>query len=84
MISPDGHYIRTIGENILADAVCIKMVGTSFFLTDYGKGSTSIFSTDGTFVRDFGADSFVRPQGITVDADSFVYVTTNRDKLWVF
>lgn len=84
VISPEWHYMRTIGETVLSDAVCIKMVGTSLFVTDFGKGCISIFSTDGKFVRDFGADSFTRPQGITVDADGFVYVTTNRDKLCVF
>lgn len=85
VISPEGHHMHTIGEGILADAVCISMVSTSaFFVTEYGKGCISVFSTSGEFVRSFGADSFTRPQGITVDADSFVYVTTNRDKLCVF
>ena len=84
VLSPEGDYMRTIGEGMLEDAVCIKMVATSaFFVTDLGNGCISIFSTEGKFIRSFAADSFTRPQGITVDADSFVYVTTNRHTLCI-
>lgn len=84
VISPEGDYVRTIGEGVLVDAVCIKMVATTaFFVTDLGKGCISIFSTEGEFIRCFAADSFTRPQGITVDADSFVYITTNRHTLCI-
>lgn len=88
VLNQDGHTVRTIGEGKLQDAVCIKIVGNSIFVTDYGRGCISVFSTDGKFIidfgKDFGEDSFVRPQGLTIDSDGFVYVTTNRNSLYIF
>ncbi len=84
VLSHDGCFIRTIGEDKLADAVCLEITGNSIFVTDYGRGCISVFKTDGTFVRDFSKNSFERPQGIAVDSDGFVHVSTNRDKLLIF
>ena len=84
VLSHDENFMGIIGEGTLADAVCLKVIGNSIFVTDFGRGCITVFHTDGKFVRDFGEDSFERPQGITVDSDGFVYVSTYRDKLFIF
>lgn len=84
VLTHHGDYLRTIGEGKLGDAVCIKVAGTSIFVTDYLKGCVWVFTTDGEYVSKFGKGSLTRPQGVTVDCDGFVYVTTGRGTLCVF
>ena len=84
VITKQGDYLRTIGERKLGDAVCIKVAGASIFVTDYLNGCVCIFTTDGEYVWKFGMGCLTRPQGMTVDSDGFVYITTARGTLYVY
>ena len=54
------------------------------FTTEYQANSVCVFTLSGDFVTTFGHDYITHPEGIAIDNDGFVYVTSNKEKIVVF
>ena len=54
------------------------------YTTEYHMNSVCVFTMAGDFVTTFGQEHIVHPEGITIDKDGYVYVTSNKESIVVF
>ena len=54
------------------------------FITEYENHRVSILTTAGKLVHTFGSQHLFEPEGITIDEDGYVYVTSHQSKILVF
>ena len=54
------------------------------YITDSGNHSVWVMSTTGETIATFGDGILRSPEGITMDKDGFVYVTSHYSKIFVF
>ena len=54
------------------------------YVTDAGNHKVWVMTTTGETIATFGDGILRRPEGITMDKDGFVYVTSHHSKIFVF
>ena len=54
-------------------------------MTDYGHHEVRVIDTRSReFITKFGNEYLYKPEGITIDRDGFVYVTSHSSKIVIF
>ena len=81
VLSPNGNSLCTIGKNgknpgELNRPVCIKVTGELLYVTERYNDRVSIFHTSGVLHATFGEGYLQEPEGLTIDEDGFVYVSS--------
>ena len=89
VMTPDGRFLYTFGKKgstpgKLHDPVCIQVRGQLLYLTEYVNNRVSVFHTSGQFVTTFGENYLRKPEGLAIDEDGFVYVTSHESSVLVF
>lgn len=89
VLTSDGHPIRQFGSKgqnpgPLKHPVDIKIADNYIFVTDYVNSNVSIFRTTGEYITSFGDGYLFKPEGIAIDLDGFVYVTSHESQIIVF
>ena len=54
------------------------------YVTELGGHRVSVITTSGELVTRFGEDYLEKPEGIAIDEDSYVYVTSHESKILMF
>ena len=85
----DGRFLYTFGKKghapgELKHPACIQVRGQLLYITEEMNNRVSVFRTSGQFVTTFGEDYLQEPDGLTIDEDGFVYVTSHTSKVLVF
>ena len=88
-MTPDGRFLYTFGKKgraagELKHPACIQVRGQLLYITEMMNNRVSVFRTSGQFVTTFGEDYLQEPDGLTIDEDGFVYVTSHTSKVLVF
>jgi len=88
-MTPDGRSLYTIGKKgsaagELHKPVGIQVRGQLLYITEMMNNRVSVFRTSGQFVTTFGEDYLQEPEGLTIDEDGFVYVTSHESAVLVF
>ena len=89
VFNPQERYVRIIGykrfgSKELEEPVNMHIVHDLLFVTEYQKNHVTVFKTSGELVTIFGKGVLQQPEGIEVDTDGYVYVTSHYSKLLVF
>ena len=85
VLTQDGKYLHTIGKKRELNGPCnITMLDDVLYITEFWNNFVSVFHTSGRFITTFGEGHLRGPEGITVDEDGFVYVTSDRRNVVVF
>ena len=59
--------------------------GNHMYITDYGHHEVRVIDTESReFISKFGSGYLYKPEGITIDQDGFVYVTSHSSKIVIF
>ena len=78
-------YIRTIMGDQVFKPVSIHMHGSHMYVTDEGNHEVRVMNIkSGELVAKFGRGYLFHPEGITIDKDGFVYVTSHLSKIVIF
>jgi len=86
----EGKFLNPFGKKgstppgELHNPVCIAVRGQLLYLTEYRNNRVSVFHTSGQFITTFGDEYLYYPEGLTIDEDGFVYVTSHHSKIFVF
>ena len=88
-MTPDGKFLYTFGRKGSAPGelhkpVSIKVRGQLLYLTEEMNNRVSVFHTSGQFVTTFGENYLQEPEGLAIDEDSFVYVTSHESAVLIF
>ena len=88
-MTPGGRFLYTFGKKgraagELHKPVCIQVRGQLLYLTEEMNNRVSVFRTSGQFVTTFGEDYLQEPDGLVIDEDGFVYVTSHESAVLVF
>ena len=54
------------------------------YTTEYQMNSVCVFTMAGDLVTTFGQEHIIHPEGIAIDKDGYVYVTSNKENIVVF
>ena len=54
------------------------------YTTEYQKNSVCVFTVAGEIVTTFGEEHLTHPEGIAIDKDGYIYVTSNKERIIVF
>ena len=89
VLTQDGKYLRTIGKKGSAPGElqapgAITIIDDIMYITELVNNRVSVFHTSGRFITTFGEGHLRGPEGITVDEDGFVYITSGRSNVVVF
>ena len=90
VLTPNERHIRTIGSQkhsmlpFKLDPVRILIHKNHAYITDYFNHCVLVMTMTGEIVATFGGESLHEPEGITIDKDDFVYVTSHHSKIFVF
>ena len=71
-------------SSIKFDPVRLLMHKDYIYVTDYFNHYIVVMSLNGETVAKFGGEFLHEPEGITVDSNGFVYVTSHHSKIIVF
>lgn len=85
----DGNFLHTFGKKgsapgELCEPISIAVRGQLLYLTEYRNNRVSVFRTSGQFITTIGDEYLYSPEGITIDEDGFVYVTSHHRNVFVF
>ena len=88
-MTPDGKFLYMFGKQgnapgELNKPICIHASGQLLYITEPTNNRVSVFHTSGQFITTFGEDYLNEPEGITIDEDGFVYVTSHKRNVLVF
>ena len=88
-MNPDGKFLHIFGKKRcapgeLAYPHCIVVRGQLLYITDNLNNRVSVFHTSGQFITTFGDEYLYEPEGLAIDEDGFVYVTSHEMKVLVF
>ena len=64
--------------------VSLQIAGDLLYVTECGNNRVSVFRTSGEFVTTFGEGHLFQPEGIAIDEDGYVYVTSHNENVLVF
>ena len=89
VFDPQERYVRTIGHkrfgtSELQRPLNMHIIDDSLFVTEFQKNHVTIFKTSGELVTIFGKGFLQQPEGLEVDVDGYVYVTSHFSKVFVF
>ena len=80
----EGRSLRIIGKSSLVRPICICVVHNLLYVTDCRKHSVLVFTISGQFVTCIGGSFLDSPDGVTVDSDGYVYVSTSKSAVFIF
>jgi sugar lactone lactonase YvrE len=76
------HHIHTIKGDAEFRPVSLFMHGNHMYVTDDGHHEVRVIDTESReFISKFGKGYLYTPEGITIDKDGFVYVTSHSSKI---
>ena len=79
------HHIYTIKEDAVFRPVSLFTHGNHMYVTDAGHNEVRVIDTESReFISKFGNGYLHKPEGITIDEDGFVYVTSHHSKIVIF
>ena len=89
VMNPGGKFLYTFGKKgsvpgELHKPVNIKVKGQLLYLTEEMNNRVSVFHTSGQFVTTFGENYLQEPEGLAIDEDGFVYVTSHESSVLIF
>lgn len=89
VFSHDETHICTIGNTLLGSLKLYRPMNLCIhddhlFVTNYGSNNVLVLNTKGDMIVSFGSEHLYAPEGITVDDNSFVYVTSHKSQIFVF
>ena len=88
VFTPNERHILTITgqkeSSIKFDPLRLLMYKNHIYVTDYFNHYIIVMSLTGETISKFGGDFLHEPEGITVDSNGFVYVTSHHSKIIVF
>ena len=74
----------SIANSLLHNPVSLVVHDELLYITEYSKHRVSIMTTKGKLIARLGAGLLQNPEGIAVDEDGFIYVTSHHSKILVF
>ena len=84
VFTPQEHFVRFIRHKKLNDPLNMCIINDFLFVTDVKKCRIVVLKTSGEFVTTIGDGTLDYPEGIQVDQDGYVYVTSHRSKIAVY
>ena len=89
VLAQDGNCEYTIGAKGSAPGellfpVSVQVKNKLLYVVEKGNHRVSVFHTFGHFITTFGTGHLHKPEGIAVDQDGYVYVSTDRKKIILF
>ena len=54
------------------------------YVTEYQRNGVTVFNKTGEYITSFGQEHLINPEGIAIDSDGYVYVTSNMKIIVVF
>ena len=84
VFTPQEHFVRFIRHKKLNDPLNMCIINDFLFVTDVKKCRIVVLKTSGEFVTTIGDGTLDYPEGIQVDQDGYVYVTSHRSKIVVY
>lgn len=77
VLSPEGKPIREFGaDGQLKSPVDLQLTDDYVFVTELDSNQVSVFNLDGKFITTFGKGYLHQPNGITIDHDGYVYISS--------
>ena len=88
VLSSSEHHISTIGNQKhglkLGYPTSLLMHDNHIYVTNYSEHNVVVIKMTGEIITTFGDECLSHPEGITVDKDGFIYVTSHESKIIVF
>ena len=84
VFTPKEHFVRFIRHKKIYGPLNMCIINDLLFVTDLQKGRIVVLKTSGEFVTTFGDSTLDHPEGIQVDQDGYVYVTSHQSKVIVY
>ena len=88
VFAPNERHILTISgqkeSSIKFDPVRLLLHKDHIYITDYFNHYVIVMSLTGEMVAKFGGEFLHEPEGITVDNNGFIYITSHHSKIVVF
>ena len=89
VFSPQEQYLRAIGQKRfgskeLVSPINMHISDDQLFITEHEKNHVTVFKTSGELFTTFGNGVLSNPEGIEVDEDGFVYVTSDYSRIVVY
>jgi sugar lactone lactonase YvrE len=79
------RHIHTMKEDAVFKPVSLFTHGNHMYVTDIGHHEIRVIDTESReFISKFGNGYLFKPEGITIDRDGFVYVTSHHSKIIIF
>ena len=79
------RHIHTIKGDAAFEPVGLFTHGNHIYVTDGGHHEVRVIDTESReFISKFGNEYLLKPEGITIDRDGFVYVTSHHSKIVIF
>ena len=79
VLDTDWKLLYDISHSSLNRPVTVKIFNDLLYVTDIKMNCVVIFTLLGEFVGSFGHAHLVKPEGIAIDNDGYVFVTNNRN-----
>ena len=77
-------HLYTIQHINLSTPTGLLIHDDHIYVTDYHNHRVMVLTIAGEFVTTFGSEHVKFPEGITVDEDGFLYITSDHSKIVVF
>ena len=89
VVTKTGQFLRIIQnvgqQRLIPHTPCkLNIHRELVFVTECQSNTVSIFTQTGSFVASFGHGYIIKPDGIVVNNDGYVYVSSNKEKIVVF
>ena len=89
VLTANGRPLRRIGKtgskpDELNEPISLQIAGDLLYVTELKNNRVSVFRTSGEFVATFGEGHLFQPEGIAIDEDGYVYVTSHHKNVLVF
>ena len=89
VFTPQEEFIRIIGykrfgSKDLQNPTSLHITNDKLFVTNHLKHNVAVFKTSGELTSTFGDGILHEPEGIDVDEDGYVYITSHSSKVVVF
>ena len=79
------RHIHTIKGDAAFKPVSLFTHGNHMYVTDFDHHEVRVIDTESReFISKFGSEYLYKPEGITIDRDGFVYVTSHSSKILIF
>ena len=87
VFAPDEQLLFVIGnqhDQLLNNPVSLAIHDKFLYVTECKEHRVSVLTTSGNLVARFGIGLLQNPEGITIDKDGYIYVTTHHMKILCF